>query len=104
MCLAVLAAIYTIWCIERLARNVLIPGNLDQKFVPELMAYSIFWVLAPPMWFFLEYFAAESDCISDLPRSDGNLKIIKDYADYASKVWAGVLALLAALIALKTNR
>jgi hypothetical protein len=32
---------------------------------------------------------------------DANLKKIKDYADYASKVWAGVLALLVALVALK---
>jgi hypothetical protein len=29
---------------------------------------------------------------------------IKDYADYASKIWAGVLALLGALIALKLNK
>jgi hypothetical protein len=84
--------------------------------VPELISYSIFWILAPPIWFFLEYFAVESAWINGLPQHlDGifpnndvekterlaYLKTVKDYADYASKIWAGVLALLLALIALK---
>jgi len=43
----------------------------------------------------------QNKCISDFPPEEPNLKRIKDYADYASKVWAGVVALLVALIALK---
>jgi hypothetical protein len=54
---------------------------------------------------FTSYFAVESDWISGLPQNKTDkaeyLRTIKDYADYASKIWAGVLALLLALIALK---
>jgi hypothetical protein len=96
--LAVAYATYI--CVFRLIPNVPLPKNLDPEFLRELIGYSIFWVLVPPIWFFVEYFAVESECIEDFKTPD-NLKTIKDYADYASKVWAGVLALLAALIAFK---
>jgi hypothetical protein len=46
------------------------------------------------------------DGIRDVVRrkkSAENLKTVKDYADNASKVWAGVLALFVALIALKNS-
>jgi len=103
--LAIFAALYAIYCGWRLIINVAIPGTLAPNFVPELIFLSIFWVLAPPIWFFVEYFAVESGWISGLPENKTDkaeyLKTIKDYADYASKIWAGVLALLLALIALK---
>jgi hypothetical protein len=100
--IAFLAALYAIICAWRLYENVAMK-TLDQKFVPELIFYSIFWVLAPPIWFFVEYFAIESDWIALPVNKDRTeyLKTIKNYADYASKIWAGVLALLGALIALK---
>ena len=102
---AVLAGIYAIWCGVRLILNVVIPDTLDQKFVRyELIPYIIFWVLVPPIYFFIEYQAVDNDCISDFPKTEANLKTVKDYAEYASKVWAGVLALLAALIALKGGK
>jgi hypothetical protein len=103
--LAVFTVGYALMCIGRLAVKVAIPRDLPQKLVLELVLYSIFWVLAPPLWFFAEYFAVASDWIGGLPVSEadkaGYLKTIKDYADYASKIWAGVLALLLGLIALK---
>jgi hypothetical protein len=46
--------------------------------------------------------AVKSDCIIGYG-TDADLKEIKDYADYASKIWAGVLALLLALIAFKQD-
>jgi hypothetical protein len=102
MGLTVLAAIYAGYCAWRLIFNVAIPMNLDREFAPELIAYSIFWVLLPPIWFFIAYFAVESRWISGLPDNiENKLKTIRDYADYASKIWAGVLALLVALIAMK---
>jgi hypothetical protein len=101
ICLTVLAVIYAVYCVLRLTCNVAIPRKLSPEFLPELIFYSIFWVLAPPIWFFAEYLAVKSKCISGFPPTDKNLKEIKDYADYASKIWAGVLALFAALIALK---
>jgi amino acid transporter len=101
----VLAMIYAIWCTYRLILNGVIPKSLDQMFVlDELIAYIIFWVLMPPTYFFVEYQAVDNDCIIDFPKSDANLKTVKEYADNASKIWAGVLALLAALIALKTGK
>jgi len=101
--LAIVLVVYAIYCAWRLIRSVKTPGPLTREFVRELIAYSIFWVLEPPIWFFVEYFAVQSDWIGGLPWLDKEeyLKTIKDYADYASKIWAGVLALLLALIGLK---
>jgi hypothetical protein len=103
--LAIFVALYAIWCVLRLTYKVAIPRTLNDKFVRELIAFSVFWVLAPPIWFFVEYFAVASDWICGLPQDKTEkmeyLKTIKDYADYASKIWAGVLALLLGLIALK---
>jgi hypothetical protein len=102
MVLAFLAVAYAGWFVFRLIPNVPLPKHLDPEFLRELIAYSIFWVLVPPIWFFVEYFAVESKWIDGLPDNiEPNLKTIKDYADYASKIWAGVLALLLALIAFK---
>jgi hypothetical protein len=99
--LAIFVVVYALWCFGRLTANVAMPRELPPEFVPELIAISVFWVLAPPIWFFVEYFAVATDCIIGLPGNPTNLKTIKDYADYASKIWAGVLALFLALIALK---
>ena len=54
----------------------------------------VFWALGPPVWFLLEYFMLDHDWISmhDPAGKDAFLKSVKDYADYASKVWAAVLA------------
>jgi hypothetical protein len=101
----VLATLYAIWCAGRLILNVVIfPVNFDQKLELELTANIILWVLAPPIYFFIEYQAVDNDCINDFPKSEENLKTVKNYAEYAAKVWAGVLALLAALIALKVRK
>jgi hypothetical protein len=53
-----------------------------------------FCALGPPVWFFLEHFMLDRGWISvpDLGSNDAFLKSIKDYADYASKIWAAVLA------------
>jgi hypothetical protein len=67
-----------------------------------LIGYLVFWVLVPPLWFFWEYFTADNAWIQGIAHDDASLKKIKDYADFASKVWAGVLALLAGLVALKS--
>ena len=54
----------------------------------------VFWALGPPLWFFLEYFMLDRSWIKvpDPADKDAFLKSIKDYADYASKIWAAVLA------------
>ena len=63
----------------------------------------VFWTLGPPLWFFLEYFLLDRGCIAvpDPAGKDAFLKSIKDYADYASKIWAGVLAAVLFLYAKK---
>lgn len=54
----------------------------------------VFWALGPPLWFFLEYFMLDRGWVPvpDVAGKDAFLKSIKDYADYASKSWAAVLA------------
>jgi hypothetical protein len=79
-----------------------IGGNkeIPDPFRPELYAYVIFWLFAPPLWFFLDYFSIASGFISDPARPadnspqwdrDAYLKTTKDYADLASKIWGAVL-------------
>jgi hypothetical protein len=69
---------------------------IDPSVRPHLIGYSIFWVIVPPLWFFFEYFAHESDWVED---GSKKLDKIKAYADLSTKIWAGVLALLGVLIA-----
>jgi hypothetical protein len=100
--LAVFVIGYAAYCIYRLATIVVLPRQgIPDSFVRELIAISIFWITAPPTWFFVEYYAADSGCIGDEGEWDeDDTKNLKNYADYASKIWAGVLALLLGLIAL----
>ena len=61
-----------------------------------LVALLIFWALAPPIWFFLEYYMFDTGAIQ-LPqgvKQDEHFKQIKAYADLSSKVWAGAGATL----------
>jgi hypothetical protein len=99
--LAIFVAVYAMYCVWRFIANITIGEPLPREFAFELIAYSIFWILAPPMWFFVEYFAVANNCITGFQGTDENLKKIKDYADYASKVWAALVAVLIALVALK---
>jgi hypothetical protein len=50
----------------------------------------IFWVLFPPIWFFTEYLAVRSNAFLG---GTAHLPELKDYADFASKIWAAFLAL-----------
>jgi hypothetical protein len=98
---AVAATVYAAISIYRIATQVAIPQNLNEVFVPELIGYIILWVLAPPLWFFFEFLAANTKWVTGLATTADELKLVKDYSDLASKIWAAVLAILAGLIALK---
>jgi len=55
------------------------------------------WTLGPPLWFFAEYWLLEHGEHVERPASEHKeafLRTIRDYADYASKIWAAVLAIL----------
>lgn len=53
----------------------------------------VFWTIVPPVWFFIEYFAFDHGVIVDAAgKAVGQLDSVKTYADYASKIWAAVLA------------
>jgi hypothetical protein len=59
----------------------------------------ILWALAPPLWFFWEYWLVDHDWITSLPGAkDAMLESVKTYADYASKIWAAVLAAVLFLV------
>ena len=74
---------------------------LDAGHKREFGGYLGFWVLVPPVWFFLEYFAVASDDIIGFAGTPDNLKQIKDFADYASKIWAAIVTFLTGVVALK---
>lgn len=63
----------------------------------------VFWAVVPPAWFFFEYWIFDSDKLIDRPLDSSTnqpvakekfLKSLKDYADYASKIWAAILVVL----------
>jgi hypothetical protein len=63
----------------------------------------IFWTVVPPAWFFFEYWIFDSEKLIERPRDTATnqpvskerfLKSLKDYADYASRIWAAILAVL----------
>jgi hypothetical protein len=59
----------------------------------------VLWGLVPPSWFFLEYYAVDHDWFTVLPMpKDALLESVKTYADYASKIWAAVLAAVLVLV------
>jgi len=78
----------------------------------ELVSFVLFWALVPPGWFFVEYYAFDSRSVPPPPcivveaaaKCDAlkeHLGKIKDYADYASKIWvalAGVMSVTAAAL------
>jgi H+/Cl- antiporter ClcA len=96
----VLISMHAAVAVWRLTRNVALQA-LDPKFIPELIGYLAFWLLFPPLWFFLEYYAVDSGAIDGVPRAEADMKRMKDYTDLASKVWAAVIAILVGLVALK---
>jgi hypothetical protein len=100
---AAFATAFAILSIVRLATNVAVARTVPTPFVPELVGYLTFWVLVPPLWFFWEYFAADKNWIQGPFSDEASLKKMKDYTDFASKIWAGVLALLVGLVALKSQ-
>jgi hypothetical protein len=51
MGLAIFAVVYAAYSAARLIYNVMPERSLPEEFVPELIAYSVFWVLGPPAWF-----------------------------------------------------
>jgi hypothetical protein len=63
----------------------------------------IFWTVIPPAWFLFEYWIFDSEKLIKRP-FDGStnqpvakekfLKSLKDYADYASKIWGAILVVL----------
>jgi hypothetical protein len=63
----------------------------------------IFWTVVPPAWFFFEYWIFDSEKLINRPLDSSTaqpvpkekfLKSLKDYADYASKIWGAILVVL----------
>jgi hypothetical protein len=86
-----LAAIVCVWAF---AYCDIFESNGKAMLGPWTIAGIIFWVLFPPIWFFLEYFAAESGTIAG-----AKLDQLKTYADFASKIWAAFLVLYTTAVA-----
>lgn len=96
------AGVFAFVSVWRIATKVGFPRQIHNDFIPELVGYAAFWILIPPLWFFAEFYAADAGAISETPKTADELKKMKDYSDFASKIWAAVLAILALLISLKT--
>ena len=95
---AVLAiiGIVTIWLFVNASQGSL--GNTFNKVA------IVFWTVVPPAWFFFEYWIFDSEKLIERPFDSSTdkekfLKSLKDYADYASKIWAAILVVLTFLFA-----
>jgi hypothetical protein len=83
---AVVLFIFAVWTVIYFARHTPQPTG-------RIACVVAAWALFPPIWFFLEYYGIDNGFVSNLPLpKDAELASIKDYADYASKIWAAVLA------------
>lgn len=54
------------------------------------------WTIGPPLWFFFEYWGIDNGWIrlTSGQNKTKTLKEVKEYADLASKIWAGILAVI----------
>jgi hypothetical protein len=78
--LGLIVVLYTAICVLRLSLTTNIPRR-------ELIAISLFWTLAPPIWFYIEYSATANFWISGLAEKSEYLNTIKEFAGYGSKIW-----------------
>jgi hypothetical protein len=87
------------WRIWQLVRG---PGPQNRAWWGAVVG---FWTLGPPAWFFAEYYAIDHGCISAITgmTKEDTLGSVKDYADYASKIWAAVLAAILFLYNKRAN-
>jgi hypothetical protein len=101
---AILTVVFAVITVTRMISRVAIRRNLPDEFLPEMIGYVLFWVLVPPVWFFVEYYAFDSHWITlSTPDTDSQLASIKAYSDFASKVWAAVIAMLIFFVSLKRD-
>jgi hypothetical protein len=104
-CLYIGAALvlgFAAWTVGRIA-PVLAAGDACYKpFRGELILLVIFWTLIPPMWFFTEYYGFDCKAVPPpAPRSlKEHLEALRAYADFASKIWAALAALLLGVAAI----
>lgn len=94
MFVSIAAILYAGYCIILFASGDFISGEGALKGSRWTVFHIAFWTLAPPLWFFFEYFLADIGVIrNDTHLSDERfISMIKAYANYASKIWAAVLA------------
>lgn len=104
--LAIGAGDYAAYCAWWLVTRIVLAHTpaLTNELKLELVYIAIVWIVVPPVWLFVDYFAVASNCIMGLPGNEQNLKLAQDFADDASKVWAAAIALIVALVALRTSR
>lgn len=104
--LAIGAGDYAAYCAWWLVTRIVLAHApaLTHELKLELVYIAIVWIIMPPVWLFLDYFAVASNCIMGLPGNAQNLKQARDFADDASKVWAGVIALIVAVVAFRTSK
>ncbi len=90
--------IYALVSINRFASGDFINEQNNFEFLQEPFGIIIFWILFPPIWFFVEYWAFESETINGYNygnlEKQKKLETIKSYSDFSSKIWAGILAFI----------
>lgn len=89
---AVIALVLAVITIGQFARK-------PRRMGPGTAVVIVLWGLLPPIWFFCEYYAADHGWLTYLPGPKAEvLESVKTYADYASKIWAAVLAAILFLV------
>lgn len=72
----------------------LLLGKSCSQYSAWAIGIGIFWALAPPIWFFFEYFYY----FPKHGKSDASLESLSAAQDVSARVWAAFLAVLAAIL------
>lgn len=99
---AALGVAWGVWTILRIAATLGGSEESRKLFQGELVSLILFWVLIPPVWFFVEYYAFDCEAIAPPPgrTREAHLEGLRTYADYSSKIWAALAALLLGVAAI----
>jgi hypothetical protein len=94
--------VFGAWTVGRILYILLQRQECHIVYRAEVAIYVAFWLLAPPLWFFLEYYAFECGAVPPPENCSrrNHLAHLRAYADYSSKIWAALAALLLGVAAI----
>jgi len=104
MGMGAIALVYAMFCVAFFASgyfNLTIDPTIKPPMHPKpswgAVIHIFLWTLGPPVWFFLEYWSIDNGKLiiqgyEEEAKKKLLLQSIRNYSDFAGKIWAAVLA------------